>query len=115
MYGFEATGRCIVNLNMGSRRRAPPHRKEMPMPTSIYTDLCTVADALAAYARDLPAGPQRDRLEDLVRQLDAVIDRPVGVTEAFQPHEEEQRPASQRTVMEGITSFSMIVSRAGCL
>jgi hypothetical protein len=62
----------------------------MTMPTSIFADLCDAVDDLAAYTRDLPAGPQRDQLEDLVRQLDAVIDRTVGVVEVLQPTPEEE-------------------------
>lgn len=51
------------------------------MKKSIFADLCDIADTLSTYTHDFPAGPQRDKLTDLVEQLDAVIDRTVGITE----------------------------------
>jgi hypothetical protein len=57
------------------------------MTCSIFTTLCDIADALLAYARDFPAGPQRDQLEDLVQQLDAVIDEVVGTIALTTPSE----------------------------
>ena len=56
------------------------------MTPSIFATLCDVADDLDRYVRDLPSGPDRDKLEDLGRRLDAVIDRMVGVTEVHQLH-----------------------------
>jgi hypothetical protein len=53
------------------------------MKPSIFSVLCDLADDLQRTARDLDAGPQRDRLEDLVQRLDAVIDRTVGVVEVI--------------------------------
>ena len=35
---------------------------------SIFATLCDVADAFDRYVRDLPAGPERDTLEDLGRR-----------------------------------------------
>jgi len=51
------------------------------MKKSIFADLCDIADTLATYTHDFPAGPQRDKFEDLVRLLDGVIDRTIGVSE----------------------------------
>jgi hypothetical protein len=53
------------------------------MPLSIFAALCDVADAFDTYVRDLESGPQRDYLEGLLRQLDAVIDRTIGVEEVI--------------------------------
>jgi hypothetical protein len=55
---------------------------------SIFSDLCDVADGFERYVRDLESGPQKDTLEDLVRRLDAVIDRTVGVSEVRVGEEE---------------------------
>jgi hypothetical protein len=60
---------------------------------SIFATLCAVADALDRYVRDLPAGPERDKLEDLGRRIDAVIDRMVGVPEIHQSHPREDESA----------------------
>ena len=60
---------------------------------SIFATLCDVADAFDRYVRDLPAGPERDKLEDLGRSIDAVIDRMVGVPEIHQSHPREDESA----------------------
>jgi hypothetical protein len=57
------------------------------MPASIFADLCDIADTLSTYTHDFPAGPQRDKFEDLVQRLDAVIERTVGVVEVTTPSE----------------------------
>ena len=41
---------------------------------SIFATLCDVADALDRSIRDLPAGPERDTLEDLGRRHCQVVD-----------------------------------------
>jgi hypothetical protein len=51
------------------------------MESSIFVTLCDLTDELDRAVRDLPSGPIRDRLEDLVQRLDGVIDRTVGVVE----------------------------------
>jgi hypothetical protein len=56
------------------------------MKASIFDALCNVVDDFEHYVHDLPSGPQRDQLEDLVRRLDGVIDRTVGLTEVLESH-----------------------------
>jgi hypothetical protein len=63
------------------------------MQPSIFATLCDVVDEFDCYVRDLESGPQRDKLEDLVRRLDAVIDRTVGVTEVLDDHPGEDERA----------------------
>jgi hypothetical protein len=55
---------------------------------SIFSDLCDVADGFERHVRALESGPEKDRLEGLVRRLDAVIDRTVGVTDVLVGEEE---------------------------
>ena len=50
------------------------------MDKSICADLCDIADTLSTYMHDVPAGPQREKLAELVQRLDGVIDRTVGIT-----------------------------------
>jgi hypothetical protein len=57
------------------------------MESSIFATLCDLADDFERTVRDLPSGPIRDRLEDLVQRFDAVIDRTIGVEEVLQSHE----------------------------
>jgi hypothetical protein len=52
------------------------------MPPSIFVTLCDILDDFDAYVRDLPLGPDADRLGALVRRLDAVIDRTIGLDPA---------------------------------
>jgi hypothetical protein len=59
------------------------------MTASIFADLCDVTDALSRYTRDLASGPERDRLEDIIQRLDTVIERTVGVSDVFQPQQDE--------------------------
>jgi hypothetical protein len=53
------------------------------MHASIFATLCDLTDELDRAVRDLPSGPTRDRFEDLVQRLDALIDRTVGVVEVL--------------------------------
>jgi hypothetical protein len=58
------------------------------MTKSIFADLTDIADTLSSYTHDFPPGPQRDKLEDLVHRLDAVIDRTIGLEQADVPADE---------------------------
>lgn len=59
-----------------------PTHERRPMPPSIFVALCDILDDFDAYVRDLPLGPDADRLGALVRRLDAVIDRTIGLDPA---------------------------------
>lgn len=55
------------------------------MSKSIFTTLCDLCDELDRLQRDLEPGPVADRLRDLVKRFDAVIDRTVGVVDVHVP------------------------------
>jgi hypothetical protein len=58
------------------------------MPHSIFVTLCDILDEFDAYVRELPLGPDADRLGALVHRLDAVIDRTIGLEQADVPADE---------------------------
>jgi hypothetical protein len=51
------------------------------MSKSLFVTLSDIVDELEHCIRELDSSPYRDRLEDIVRRLDSVIDRTVGITE----------------------------------
>jgi hypothetical protein len=59
------------------------------MQPSIFLTLCDVVDALDSYVRAMPLGPDADGLSAIVRRLDDVIDRTIGLECPSAPAEEE--------------------------
>ena len=57
---------------------------------TIFEALCAINDDVAGIAMRMEPGPEKDRLEDLVRRLDAVIDRTIGVKEVEMHAEGEE-------------------------
>jgi hypothetical protein len=68
----------------------------LPRRTAIFVRLCDIADAFDHYVRDLPSGPERDRLEVLVLELDQIIDRTIGVEGAWRPPQKGDTHANPR-------------------
>jgi hypothetical protein len=60
----------------------------MPRRATIFEALCAINDDFAGIAMRMESGPEKDRLEDLVRRLDEVIDRTIGVEEVEQRAED---------------------------
>lgn len=65
------------NVSPAGQPFTGPHRKKAM--DSLFTTLCDICDELERTVRELDSGPYRDRLEDIVKRLDAATDRTIGL------------------------------------
>jgi hypothetical protein len=65
------------------------HKEDaMPRYPTIFEALCQINDAFYDVAVHLKPGPEQQRLHALVKRLDEVIDRTIGMKEVEQRAEE---------------------------
>jgi hypothetical protein len=65
--------------------QTPTVEPAMPRRATIFEALCAINDDFAGIMIRMEPGPEKDRMDALVRRLDEVIDRTIGVQEVERP------------------------------